>query len=60
MAHGQTFRQGTDARSRARRLPAVSLCVTRACATAALFASCSHRALLWMWQTHRDDYDTVS
>ena len=37
-AHGQAFRQATDAMSGARRLPAVSLRATRTCATAALFA----------------------
>ena len=53
MAHGQAFRQATDARSGAHRLPPVLLCVTRTCATAALVALCSHRALLKTWQTQR-------
>ena len=30
------------------------------CYTASSFASCSHRALLKMWQTQRNDYNTVS
>ena len=59
-AHGQAFRQATDVRSGARRLPAVSLRATQTCATAASFASCSHRVLLKTWQTQRADYETVS
>ena len=43
-AHGQAFRQATDARSGAHILAAVSLCATRTCARA-LFASCSQSAV---------------
>ena len=60
MAHGQAFCQATDARSGARCLPAASLRATRTCATAASFASCSHRVLLKTWQTQRANYETVS